>query len=498
VNTYALFAELFVSLTGECAGLIVPTGIATDATTAPFFAQLIREERLRSLVDFRNAGFFPGAAGAQGNRFCLLTISRSSSTPCVFAFRLTSTAQLSDDERRFHLSNAELRALNPNTLNAPIFRSRADAELTAKIYAHAPVLIDEAKGKDGNPWGLNFARLFDMSNDSGLFRTAKQLAEAGFVRDGTDWVLIEVRPAQSALGDAGSASTSFAAAGNGPRAMHYVPLYEAKMIHHCNHRWGDYRDVTIKPGIEVRQIPSPSNIELSNPGFETSPRYWVLEEDVFFRTRARRWDRLWFIGWRDITSGRDERTLIGSVIPFAGCNDKFLLCLPDKSPELCACLAADLFSIPLDFVARQKLGGTSFKYFVFKQLSILPPSFYTEPRISFVVPRVLQLTYTSHSLAHFARDLGYDGPPFRWDEDRRAQLRAELDAFYARAYGLTRDELRYILDPADVKGPDYPSETFRVLKEKENGRYGEYRTRRLVLECWDRMEANCEFKAMGM
>ncbi len=75
---------------------------------------------------------------------------------------------------------------------------------------------------------------------------------------------------------------------------------------------------------------------------------------------------------------------------------------------------------------------------------------------------------------------------------------AEPDAFFARAYGLTRDELRYVLDPADVKGPDYPSETFRVLKEKEIRQYGEYRTRRLVVEAWDRMEAYCEFKAMGM
>ena len=89
-------------------------------------------------------------------------------------------------------------------------------------------------------------------------------------------------------------------------------------------------------------------------------------------------------------------------------------------------------------------------------------------------------------MAPFARDLGYDGPPFAWDEDRRAQLRAELDAWYARAYGLTRDELRYILDPADVKGPDYPSETFRVLKKNEIARFGEYRTARLVLQAWDR------------
>ena len=88
-------------------------------------------------------------------------------------------------------------------------------------------------------------------------------------------------------------------------------------------------------------------------------------------------------------------------------------------------------------------------------------------------------------MAPFARDLGYEGAPFAWNENRRALLRAELDAFYARAYGLTRDELRYILDPTDVRGSNYPSETFRVLKTNEKARYGEYRTARLVLEAWD-------------
>jgi hypothetical protein len=90
-------------------------------------------------------------------------------------------------------------------------------------------------------------------------------------------------------------------------------------------------------------------------------------------------------------------------------------------------------------------------------------------------------------LKPWAKDLGYDGLPFRFDPERRAMLRAELDAFYAHLYGLNRDELRYILDPADVMGPDYPSETFRVLKHNEIRQFGEYRTQRLVLEAWDRL-----------
>jgi hypothetical protein len=93
-------------------------------------------------------------------------------------------------------------------------------------------------------------------------------------------------------------------------------------------------------------------------------------------------------------------------------------------------------------------------------------------------------------MAPFADELGYSGAPFPWNEERRALLRAELDAWYASAYGLGRDELRYILDPSDVMGPDYPTETFRVLKNNEIKRQGEYRTGRLVLEAWDRMQAS--------
>lgn len=161
-------------------------------------------------------------------------------------------------------------------------------------------------------------------------------------------------------------------------------------------------------------------------------------------------------------------------------------------------LSANLASLPLDYVARQKVGGTHLKFNVFFQLPILPPSFYTPSRLAFLTPRVLELTYTSHALAPFARDLGHNGPPFPWDEARRATLRADLDAFFARAYCLTCDDLRYILDPADVMGPDYPSETFRVLKDKETRLHGEYRTRRLVLEAWDRMEADGTFKELDL
>lgn len=213
--------------------------------------------------------------------------------------------------------------------------------------------------------------------------------------------------------------------------------------------------------------------------------------DAWMDSRSPRW----LMGWRDICRSTDYRTLISSVIPRSAVGDKFLLMTPRHPAALCAALVGNLNSLVCDFVARQKVGGTSFKYFTMKQIAVLPPEHFTSTDLDFIVPRVFELTYTAQDLRAWANDLGaYEprlgaerGHPFVWSLDRRAQLRAELDAYYARLYGLDRDELRYILDPADVMGADYPSETFRVLKNNEERMYGEYRTRKLVLEAWDRL-----------
>jgi len=161
--------------------------------------------------------------------------------------------------------------------------------------------------------------------------------------------------------------------------------------------------------------------------------------------------------------------------------------LNQKGKDLAAELIGSMNSLTFDFVARQKVGGVNFSFYYMAQLPVPPPSAYDSTAIDFIQPRILELIYTSHDLKPWAQDHGYDGPPFRFDPDRRALLRAELDAYYAHLYGLSRDELRYILDPADLMGPDYPSETFRVLKTNELRQFAEYRTQRLVLEAWDRL-----------
>lgn len=443
VNTYSLFAEMFAALAHQRAGVIVPTGIATDAMTAPFFAHLVEEKRLARLVDFENrAGLFPAVDSRM--KFSLLTLGRNEPM-AHFAFFLSNAAQMADAERNFTLSPAEIAAINPNTKTAPVFRTRYDAFLTAKICSSGVALIDTTTKPERSPYDvLVVQNFFTSSNQSDA-----ELFEKYFGCHEDDSL---------------------------------VPVKRGGSIWHYDHRFD-----------------APETVKTGGSDWRGNDRF-VPRETAINRLTGKGWPREWMMGWRDITNSSNERTVVAAAFGISATDDTLSLLLPlIEPPSLGACLLANLNSLTLDYVAQAKVGGTHIRKNVIAQFPVLAPTFYSENRRSYVTPRVLELAYTSHSLAPFARDLGYEGPPFIWDEDRRAHLRADLDAFYARAYGLTRDELRYILDPADVMGSDYPSETFRVLKEKEIRLYnGEYRTRRLVLAAWDRMEADGTFRDLGL
>ena len=459
VNTYALFAELFARCALR-AGVIVPRGISTDATTAPFFGNLVQAGTLKALYCFENEAFIFRSVH-HSFQFALLVTRPASSEQMSFKQFIRHIHQLADEDRSYSLSAAEIAAINPNTRTAPVFRSKADAELTSQIYARVPVLVDEAKGKDGNPWGIEFATMFHMSNDSGLFRTARQLAADGLTRNGRDWV-------------------------SENDGIRYVPLYEAKMIHQFDHRWATYVDDADKDTTRDLRLD-----EKVQPDFDVTPRYWVPDLVVHEKLVAKNWTRKWTFGWRRNARATDERTWINGVISAAGAGDSIFLAMPDVQcdPRLAAAWLAISNSLACDFVVRQKVGGTNLSFYFIEQFPLPNPNSLVEADLEFVRSRALELAYTSHSVKPFAEELGWKGNvPFKWDEERRTLLRSELDAKVARLYGLTRDQLRYILDPADVYGADYPSETFRVLKNNDIAKYGEYRTAKLVLDAWDRLE----------
>jgi hypothetical protein len=361
------------------------------------------------------------------------------------AFFCHDASDLDDPERRFRLSPDEIALLNPNTRTCPVFRSRRDAEITLGIYRRVPVLVKEGD-PEGNPWGISFRQgLFNMTSDSGLFRTRDELEAEGFRLSGNVFR---------------RGSTT------------YLPLYEGKMAHHFDHRWASYE------AGDFEDLPPSSK---QGPDALPLPRYWVAEKEIDERLAG--WNHDWFLGFRGIAPATNERTIISVTIPVAGVGNSLPLLMSSQSPRLVAQLGASLASFALDFAARQKVGGSNVNFFLVEQFPVSPPATYDEPVPwdragtvgDWLRPRVLELTYTAWDLAGFAKDLGYDGPPFRWDEGRRALLRAELDACFFHLYGLERDEVDYVMG------------TFPIVERRDIERLGEYRTKRLVLDCYDAM-----------
>jgi hypothetical protein len=491
INTYSIFAELTSSLVNQKGrtGIIVPTGIATDESNKAFFGAMVEQNRLVSLFDFENREKIFQDVDSR-YKFCLLTLSASDigSRKSQFGFFLTRTEHLQDKLRIFSLSKDDFLRLNPNTKTCPIFRTSVDAELTTKIYRRVPILINETTGE--NPWGVRFSTMFHMSNDSHLFRTRHQLESEGFKLWGN-----RMKRGEEV----------------------WLPLYEAKMIWHYDHRFGSYDGVDSRTSTHT---PTPSLEQYQDPNHQIIPWYWVRESEVKEITNEK-----WFVGFRNITNTTNERTTVISLIPQSAVGHSMpLIFSSSESPEK-GILLSLMSSLVFDYFVRQKIGGVNMTYGYVQQFPVLNQN-QVSSFIELILPISIELSYTSWDIKSFADEIwkeanndlkqaieqqwkenqtatgghswsppewceidpdGCPLPPFKWDEDRRALLKAELDAIYAKLYGLTTEELRYILDPQDVYGPDFPGETFRVLKEKEIRQYGEYRTRRLVMEAWKRL-----------
>ncbi|MFV2094644.1 Eco57I restriction-modification methylase domain-containing protein [Micromonospora sp. LOL_014] len=450
INTYSVFTETARTVLhprGQV-GIIVPTGIATDATTQDFFKDLVRRRSLVSLFDFENEDrVFPGVH--HSFRFSLLTVAgvRRPVDRVSLVFRVRQVDQI--ERRAYVLSPEEIGLLNPNTGTCPVFLSRRDAEITLGIYRRVPVLWREDR-PDGNPWGVSFLAMLHMANDSGLFRGYDELVGDGWVLEGNHFV-------------------------RGDERM--VPLYEAKMAHSYDHRLGTYEGAT-QAQLNVGTLPRFTDADHDDPTRLPLPRYWVMRSEVLDRVGSGSNGTL--LCWRRIARSTDERTLISFLTPLAAVGDSaFVVILSSGVMQLLANLSAYV----VDYVMRNKMSGTNASYYLIKQLPVMPrgwcdsvvPWLAKETIDKWFASRVLELTYTAYDLQQFAREAGDDGPPFRWIPERRAIIRAELDAAYFHVYGVDRDDVDYIMD------------TFKVVREKDERAHGEFCTKRLILERYDAM-----------
>ncbi len=375
--------------------------------------------------------------------------------------------------------------LNPNTRTCSVFRSLRDAELTKAIYRRVPVLIREAHGDrpEESPWGLKLSTMFHMSNDSHLFRTREQLEADGWRLGGNIFLKDGAK---------------------------YLPLYEGRMVNVFDHRTasvGVNEDNTFRSGVTLGTTAEQHHV----PTYCALPRYWVSERDTN-ASKLSDFQSQWVFGFKDITSATNERTFIGSVIPFYAVGNKVPLMLHSRALVDRPCLAPILSCFAFDFITRQKVGGVTLNFFIVKQLPVLPPQVFdslcwwpagAQTVRSWVRPRVLELTYTGWDLDSFAHDCGWSGPPFRWDEERRFLLRCELDAACFHLYlpaetsgdwrpteAETAEDLAGLKAsfPAPRDAVSYIMDTFPIVRRKDEEKYnGDFRTKRVILEIYDAM-----------
>ena len=454
INLYSLFVERAMNLIKPdgFVGLLTPSGICADKTAASFFKFVSTSGRVSSLFDFENRRpgmphFFPDVDSRQ--KFCALILGgdelQFEQTNCAFFLHETNSIQAED--RCFPLTPADFARVNPNTGTAPVFRCRRDAEITRGIYERYPVLVDRSRGGEKRVWPVKYVRMFDMTNDSHLFRTAAQLDGDGFYR---------------VLGNRYKRGQE-----------EYLPLYEGKMVQAFDHRAAS---VVINPR-NLHRPAQPRDAtpeERANREWLPDPQFWVSMDTIGWPEGLN-----WAVSFKDVTSPTNERTMIAAVVPLSGFGNTLPLLMPegadiDTYHENAWLLVSCLNSLVFDYIARQKVQGQHVNLYIVEQIPVLESEKYSrrfgdKTARDIIKDHVLRLTYTAHDMELFARDLGYDGSPFVWNEDERRHLRARLDALYFHLYGLTRG------DAADVLG------SFPIVCREDKKAFGRYRTREMIL-----------------
>ena len=457
INLYSLFVERAMRLAkpNGIVGLLTPSGIYADKTAAPFFKSVSTSGRVGGLFDFENRKiFFPDVHASF--KFCALIFGgeerRFPQTDC--AFFLHDTAAIDDPDRCFPLAPADFARVNPNTGTAPVFRTRRDADITLRIYEQHPVLFDCSGKEEVRTWPVRYHTMFHMAEASHHFQTATELGGRGYYPvQGNRWKMGETL---------------------------YLPLYQGRMIWHFDHRANSVRFNPESTHNPYFSEPVTEN-QHADPSFLPQTQYWAPADLV---ERVHNPLGGWPIAYRRISNTTNMRTMIATVAPRAGYGDSVFLLMPeeDMGATSISLLVANLNCTCFDYVTRQKLQGTNLSWYIVGQLPVIAPADYNRafgPTTArdLVRHHVLRLTYTAHDMAPFARDLGYDGPPFIWNQEERRHLRARLDALYFHLYGLSRKDAAYILD------------TFPIVRRHDKAAFGTYRTKEMVLAYYNALAA---------
>jgi hypothetical protein len=246
-----------------------------------------------------------------------------------------------------------------------------------------------------------------------------------------------------------------------------IPLYESKLFHQYNHRYATFEGVS-EQDVEEGDAKQLTEVELDDPTKFALPRYWIPEKEYNSKS-----DRDWHIALRNITRATDERTSIFTILPrVASGHSLNHVSGPDAEEALL--LVACFNSFALDFVARQKVGGTHLSQFIARQLPIPSPERFSEVKLdgkpirSRIKELTLQLCYHSHDLSKFADEVGYEGEPYQYTKPNgtsREDVRYELEALMCHLYGINQSMFDHLFD------------SFAQIKRNDISDHGYYRTR---------------------
>lgn len=453
-NLYQLFAEHGLGIINEVGrfGLVVPSGIATDYSNRHFFGALVERTAVAEVLDFENRRGIFHDVHRQFKFSIFIGAGQEAGVERIrCGFFLHAIEDLEAPDRVVHLGLDDLRLMNPNTLTCPVLRNQRDADLLSHVYRRLPVLIRERDDGEDNPWGVRYTTMFHMTNDSGHFVETADLLRRGGERQADGSIVVG--------------------------RDRYLRLYEGKMIHQFDHRYASVAgsvgtDRAIGAGEDTTEV------EHADPTYFVDARFWVDQPIVVAAFGEHRLP--YALAFRDIASATNERTGIAAVCPRAAFGNKAPLLLGASAPTI-ALVAAWMNSLANDFVLRRKLSSNTLNLFFVKQQPIPSPAQVEAiaaggDTLAWIAARVLELSYTAWDLQGFAADLGYDGAPFRWDEERRLHLRAQLDALFFHLYDLGPDEIEYI------------AETFWIVRRNEEKRWGRYRSKELILAYWQAYE----------
>lgn len=198
------------------------------------------------------------------------------------------------------------------------------------------------------------------------------------------------------------------------------------MFHQFDHRWRGFSEC----GEES------VDVDRTEPSAFAMPRFWISALDA--STKLVALPTNWHVAVREVTNATNERTCIAAILPKYAVGHNAQVFRFAEAVSLGSALLSNLNAIVFDFATRTKVGGSHLSSFVLRQLPLLPAARWsvrcewrtTSTMERWITPRSLELTYTAWDLEPFSRDCGYEGPPFRWDEERRFWLRCELDAAF--------------------------------------------------------------------